>query len=112
MLLWGIKEALFIAVLEQLAVGHLSEHALLALRDRPMKNLSILEGALTLWAQETIKHILHPTYIGLMRLLIAELPRFPQLVSQFAEASPNKGGVSQGDSGVCAPERCDRGRRS
>ena len=83
---------MFIAVLEQLAVGHLSEHALLALRDRPMENLSILEEALTLWAQATIKRILHPTYIGLMRLLIAELPRFPQLVSQFAEASPNKGG--------------------
>src|SRR6266704_182855 len=87
------KEALFIAVLEQLAIGHLSEHALLALRDRPMKNLSRLEEALTLWAQETIKHILHPTYIGLMRLLIAELPRFPQLGSQFAEAVPQQGGA-------------------
>ncbi len=87
------KEALFIAVLEQLAVGHLSEHALLALRDRPMENLSRLEEALTLWAQETIKHILHPTYIGLMRLLIAELPRFPQLGSQFAEAVPQQGGA-------------------
>jgi AcrR family transcriptional regulator len=87
------KEALFIAVLEQLAVGHLSEHALLALRDRPMENLSILEEALTLWARETIKHILHPTYIGLMRLLIAELPRFPQLGSQFAEAVPQQGGA-------------------
>jgi TetR/AcrR family transcriptional repressor of mexJK operon len=87
------KEALFIAVLEQLAVGHLSEHALLALRNRPMENLSILEEALTLWAQETIKHILHPTYIGLMRLLIAELPRFPQLGSQFAEAVPQQGGA-------------------
>ncbi len=87
------KEALFIAVLEQLAVGHLSEHALLALRDRPMENLSILEEALTLWAQATIKRILHPTYIGLMRLLIAELPRFPQLGSQFAEAVPQQGGA-------------------
>ena len=58
-----------------------------------MENLSILEEALTLWAQETIKHILHPTYIGLMRLLIAELPRFPQLGSQFAEAVPQQGGA-------------------
>src|SRR5215467_1943949 len=82
------KEALFIAVLEQLAVGHLSDPRLLALRQQPMKSLSLLEEALTLWAQETIKSISHPTYIGLIRLLIAELPRFPQLSLRFAQAIP------------------------
>ncbi|MBV9230360.1 MAG: TetR/AcrR family transcriptional regulator, partial [Chloroflexi bacterium] len=87
------KEALFIAVLEQLAVGHLSSEALLALRGRPMENLSVLEEALTLWAQETIKSILHPTYIGLVRLLIAELPRFPQLGRYFSQAVPQQGGA-------------------
>ena len=87
------KEALFIAVLEQLAVGHLSNDALLALRGRPMENLSVLEEALTLWAQETIKSILHPTYIGLVRLLIAELPRFPQLGRYFSQAVPQQGGA-------------------
>jgi TetR/AcrR family transcriptional regulator, mexJK operon transcriptional repressor len=87
------KEALFIAVLEQLAVGHLSDPRLLALSRRPMENLSVLEEALTLWAQETVKHITHPTYIGLMRLLIAELPRFPQLGSSFVQAVPYQGGA-------------------
>jgi TetR/AcrR family transcriptional repressor of mexJK operon len=87
------KEALFIAVLEQLAVGHLSDHTLLALRDKPMQNLAILQEALTLWAQETIKNLMHPTYIGLMRLLIAELPRFPQLGSRFVQAVPQQGGA-------------------
>jgi len=87
------KEALFIAVLEQLAVGHLSSHALLTLRERPVENLSMLKEVLTLWAQETIKHIMHPTYIGLMRLLIAELPRFPQLGSLFTQAVPQQGGT-------------------
>jgi AcrR family transcriptional regulator len=87
------KEALFIAVLEQLAVGYLSEYSLVVLRDRPMENLSVLEEALTLWAQETIKSILHPAYIGLMRLLIAELPRFPQLGSRFTQAVPQQGGA-------------------
>ncbi len=61
------KEALFIAVLEQLAVGHLSDHTLLALRDKPMQNLAILQEALTLWAQETIKNLMHPTYIASSR---------------------------------------------
>jgi len=87
------KEALFIAVLEQLAIGHLSDYTLLALRDKPMQNLAILQEALTLWAQETIKNLMHPTYIGLMRLLIAELPRFPQLGSRFVQAIPQQGGA-------------------
>src|SRR6266699_5694598 len=87
------KEALFIAVLEQLAVGHLSDHTLLALLDKPMQNLAILQEALTLWAQETIKNLMHPTYIGLMRLRIAELPRFPQLGSRFVQAVPQQGGA-------------------
>jgi len=91
------KEALFIAVLEHLAVGHLSDHTLLALRDKPMQNLAILQEALTLWAQETIKNLMHPTYIGLMRLLIAELPHFPQLGSRFVQAVPQQGGAFLGE---------------
>src|SRR2546427_7306632 len=49
------KEALFIAVLEQLAMHHLSESILLALRERPMDSLATLEHALTVWGQVTIK---------------------------------------------------------
>ena len=87
------KEALFIAVLEQLALGHLSESALLALRDTPMSSLATLEHALIVWAQATIENIMQPAYVGLMRLLIAERPRFPHLGSQFAEAVPQQGGA-------------------
>src|SRR5215469_11760739 len=87
------KEALFIAVLEQLALGHLSESALLALRDTPIDSRATLEHALIVWARATIENITQPAYVGLMRLLIAELPRFPQLGSQFAEAVPQQGGA-------------------
>ena len=87
------KEALFIAVLEQLALHHLSENALSLLQERPMDSLDTLEQALTMWAQETIKNILHPTYVGLVRLLIAELPRFPYLGVLFAQAVPQQGGA-------------------
>jgi TetR/AcrR family transcriptional regulator, mexJK operon transcriptional repressor len=87
------KEALFIAVLEQLALHHLSENAMLALRDTPMDSLATLEHALTLWAQATLNNIMQPTYIGLARLLIAELPRFPRLGPLFAEAVPQQGGA-------------------
>jgi TetR/AcrR family transcriptional repressor of mexJK operon len=87
------KEALFVAVLEQLALHNLYESALLALRDTPMDSLATLEHALLVWAQATIENILQPTYLGLMRLLIAELPRFPRLGSLFAQAVPQQGGA-------------------
>lgn len=87
------KEALFIAVLEHLALHQLSEDTLLVLRDRPMDNLATLEQALAVWAQEMIKNLLHPAYIGLLRLLIAELPRFPSLGARFTQAVPQQGGA-------------------
>ena len=87
------KEALFITVLEHLAVHQLSENALLVFRDKPMDSLATLEQALTVWAQETIKNLLHPVYVGLLRLLIAELPRFPSLGALFAQAVPQQGGA-------------------
>ncbi len=87
------KEALFIAVLEQLALHHLSENAWLALRDTPMDSLATLERALTVWAQAMIKNIMQPAYVGLVRLLIAELPRFPQLSTLFIQAVPQQGGA-------------------
>jgi TetR/AcrR family transcriptional repressor of mexJK operon len=85
------KEALFVAVLEQLALDHLAEPALLAARDMPMDSRTALEHALTLWAQLSITHILQPAYVGLLRLLIAELPRFPQLGARFFQAVPQQG---------------------
>jgi TetR/AcrR family transcriptional repressor of mexJK operon len=87
------KEALFVAVLEQLALDHLSESALLAARDTPMDSRATLEHALTLWAHLSITHILQPAYVGLMRLLIAELPRFPHLGARFFQAVPQQGGA-------------------
>jgi TetR/AcrR family transcriptional repressor of mexJK operon len=87
------KEALFVAVLEQLALDHLAEPALLAARNTPMDSRATLEHVLTLWAQRSITHILQPAYIGLLRLLIAELPRFPQLGARFFQAVPQQGGA-------------------
>jgi TetR/AcrR family transcriptional regulator, mexJK operon transcriptional repressor len=87
------KEALFVAVLEQLALHHLSESTLLALRDTPMDSLATLEHALVVWAQATIENIMQPAYVGLVRLLIAELPRFPRLGSLFVQAVPQQGGA-------------------
>ena len=85
------KETLFVAVLEQFALDRFSESGLLALREMPMDSLETLEQTLTVWAQVMIKNTMHPTYLGLVRLLIAELPRFPQLRALFVQAIPQQG---------------------
>ena len=87
------KETLFVAVLSQLALHHLSESTWLSLRNMPMDSLPTLERALTIWAQGMIQQIMQPVYLGLLRLLIAELPRFPHLSSLFSQAIPEQGGA-------------------
>lgn len=86
------KEALFVAVLEQLALHQPSEHDLLAFQNMPMDSLTTLEHALTMWAHTTLENIMQPIYLGLLRLLIAELPRFPMLGDLFSQAIPRQGG--------------------
>src|SRR5262249_1996565 len=44
------------------------------------------------WAKTTLENIMQPTYLGLLRLLIAELPRFPTLSALFFQAVPQQGG--------------------
>jgi AcrR family transcriptional regulator len=87
------KETLFVAVLSQLALHHLSESAWLSLRNTPMDSLPTLERTLTMWAQEMIQQLMQAAYLGLLRLLIAELPRFPQLSALFTQAIPQQGGA-------------------
>ncbi len=86
------KETLFVAVLEQLALHQPSEDDLLAFQDTPMNSLAALENALTMWAQTMLENIMQPAYLGLLRLLIAELPRFPTLGALFFRAVPQQGG--------------------
>lgn len=87
------KEALFIAVLERLALPQHTDSSLLALPDTPIESLTTLEHALTVWAQAAMKNLMQPDYLGLLRLLIAELPRFPQLSTLFLQAVPQQGGA-------------------
>jgi AcrR family transcriptional regulator len=86
------KEHLFVAVLSHLALHHLSEPSWLSLRTTPMDSLPTLERAVTTWAQGTILQLMQPAYLGLLRLLIAELPRFPQLSALFTQAMAEQGG--------------------
>jgi AcrR family transcriptional regulator len=85
------KEALFIATMQQIVF----EQSLLAifaeLREAPMESLPQLEHALLTCAQVMLEHIMRPDYVALVRVLIAEIPRFPALGSLFFSALPQQG---------------------
>jgi TetR/AcrR family transcriptional repressor of mexJK operon len=57
-----------------------------------MESLPQLENALLTWAQVVLENIMRPDYVALVRVLIAEIPRFPSLGSLFFSVLPQEGG--------------------
>lgn len=87
------KEALFVATMQQLVFEHAVVALFAQLRETPMESLPQLERTLVSWAQVVLEHIMRPAYVALVRVLIAELPRFPTLGSLFFSAIPPEGGA-------------------
>jgi TetR/AcrR family transcriptional regulator, mexJK operon transcriptional repressor len=85
------KEALFVATMQRLVFEQDVVALFVQLRQMPMESLPRLERALVTWAQLVLEHIMRPTYVALVRVLIAELPRFPTLGSLFFSAIPQEG---------------------
>lgn len=71
------------------------EHTMMTLfaelRETPMQSLPQLEHALLTWAQVALENIMQPDYVALVRVLIAELPRFPSLGPLFFSVLPQEG---------------------
>lgn len=83
------KETLFIATLQQLALeqaGMVSD-----LEQGVIESLPALERELIAWAQASVANTMRPAYLALLRVLVAEMPRFPNLGSLFASAIPQQG---------------------
>jgi TetR/AcrR family transcriptional regulator, mexJK operon transcriptional repressor len=85
------KQALFVGVLEHLATDPLDEGELAALQDVAIESQEDLERVLTSWAEKVLARTMQPAYLGLIRLLIAEVPRIPELGRLFQEAIPQHG---------------------
>jgi TetR/AcrR family transcriptional repressor of mexJK operon len=62
------------------------------LRETPMESLPQLEHALLTWAQAVLENAMQPDYVALVRVLIAEIPRFPSLGPLFFLVLPQEGG--------------------
>ncbi|GHO85769.1 hypothetical protein KSZ_37750 [Dictyobacter formicarum] len=63
-----------------------------ALADLPVpRDMQSLRRALTIVAREILSVMIQPDYLALLRMIIAESTRFPQLGQMFKEAVPKRG---------------------
>ncbi|HEX2913737.1 MAG TPA: TetR/AcrR family transcriptional regulator [Chloroflexia bacterium] len=88
------KETLFIATLRELMLEQAaSAETFSHLQQIPVESLEILEHSLVRWAQIILENALQPAYLGLVRVLICEIPRFPALAPLYSSAIAQEGGA-------------------
>jgi TetR/AcrR family transcriptional repressor of mexJK operon len=80
------KEDLFTAVLQTLTVQRFWHDVPEALDARAVDSRPDVQALLTSSAHSIVTHLMQPTYLALLRILIAEAPRFPDLAAQFHTA--------------------------
>jgi len=84
------KEALFVEVLAHLTMEQPGFSEKLATLPPPRDLLS-LRQALTMLAREILSMMCQPGYLPLVRMIIAEAPRFPQLGTLFLSTVTQRG---------------------
>ncbi|HEV2656388.1 MAG TPA: TetR/AcrR family transcriptional regulator, partial [Ktedonobacteraceae bacterium] len=84
------KEELFVDVLSNMTLAQPRTSALLAQMSIP-HDLQSLHQALVTLAREILSLMSQPEYLALLRIIIAEMPRFPQLGSLFRATVPERG---------------------
>ena len=84
------KEALFVDVLSQLTMEQPGFSEKLAALPTP-HDLPSLQQALTMLAREILSMMSQPGYLPLVRMIIAEAPRFPQLGTLFFSTVTQRG---------------------
>jgi TetR/AcrR family transcriptional regulator, mexJK operon transcriptional repressor len=85
------KEALFAEVLRDLSVRRVWQDSPPVTAATPITTRAQLHAALLAIARSVVPRLLDPTYLGLLRVLIAEIPRFPHLADLYREAVLQEG---------------------
>jgi len=88
------KEQLFVDVLRALTIERFQQEAPAAFAEQPVTSQVDLEAALLAYAASAVEHILSPAYVALLRTLIAEAPRFPQIAGHFRSSLIGQGGAA------------------
>jgi TetR/AcrR family transcriptional repressor of mexJK operon len=84
------KEDLFADVLRQLTLDN-PRNRLLTIESVPsLESREALRDALTALAQEIVTVMMQPEYLALLRIIVAEIPRFPQLGILFRKTVPEQ----------------------
>jgi AcrR family transcriptional regulator len=84
------KEALFVDVLSHLTLSQPGISSKLAALPTP-HDLPQIRQALTQLSREILSLMSQPDYLPLVRMIIAEVPRFPQLGTLFFSTVPQRG---------------------
>jgi TetR/AcrR family transcriptional regulator, mexJK operon transcriptional repressor len=87
---YASKEELFVDVLSHLTLEQPGFSATLSTLPSP-QNLLSLRQALTQLSREILAMMNQPEYLALVRIIIAETPRFPQLGTLFFSTVPQRG---------------------
>lgn len=87
---YASKEELFVDVLGQLSLEQPSFSEKVAALSTP-EDLMSLRQTLTTLAREILSIMSQPEYLALVRVVIAEAPRFPQLGALYFSAVPLRG---------------------
>jgi TetR/AcrR family transcriptional regulator, mexJK operon transcriptional repressor len=84
------KEELFVDVLRSMSLDQPQFSATVAALPAP-RDLAALREALTMMAGEILGLMTQPEYMALVRIMIAEAPRFPHLGPLFFASVPQRG---------------------
>jgi AcrR family transcriptional regulator len=88
------KEQLFVDVLRALTIERFQQEAPAVFAEQPITSRLELEAALLAYATSVVEHVLSPAYVALLRALIAEAPRFPQIAGHFRASLIGQGSAA------------------
>jgi len=77
------KDALFVDILRQMTVGSFLRETPALSEGSPLTSQADLEAALVAFVTTASEYLFAPAYIAMLRVLIAEAPRFPELAEQM-----------------------------
>jgi TetR/AcrR family transcriptional repressor of mexJK operon len=90
---YAAKEQLFVDVLRALTIERFQQEAPV-FAEHPITSRRELEVSLLAYATSAVEHILSPEYVALLRTLIAEVPRFPQIAGHFRSSLIGQGSAA------------------
>lgn len=85
------KEELFAEVLCRLTIENPQTRVLESVEDISPNSREELHGALVVLAKKIVETAMQPEYVALLRTIIADAHRFPQLGELFRETVPERG---------------------